>query len=94
MHAWNLLVREIKLIAYRQEQILKRLDAYGDRLHNIKQEVCIASNAANVGVEEIKGVKSARRILEVKVLKTFDFMDGKLDYIHERMDQIKENSSN
>ena len=54
-HAWNSLVREIKLIAYRQDLILKRLDVYGERLHNIEQEVCIASNAANNGVEEIVG---------------------------------------
>ena len=69
MQVWNLLVREIKLIACREEQFLKRLDAYADRLQNIEQEVCIASNAVNLGVEEIEGVKKARRILEVKVLK-------------------------
>ena len=58
--AWNLLVRVIKLIVFRQEQILKRLDAYGEKLHNVEQEICIAANAANAGVEEIEGVNNAR----------------------------------
>ena len=70
---------------------MKRLDAYGKRLRNIEQEVCITFNAANNGVEEIEGVKKARRVLEIKMLKTFDFMDGKLDFIHERIDEINEN---
>ena len=73
---------------------MKRLDTYADRLHNIEPEVSIASNAANVGVGKLEGVKKTRRILEVKVLKTFDFMDVKLDYVHERMDQIEEIRSN
>ena len=91
--AWNLVVREVKVIAKTQAIILRRLDAYGGRLRNIEQEVCITSNAANNGVEEIKGVKKARCVLEIKMLKTFDFMDGKLDYIHERIDEIKENQT-
>ena len=70
---------------------MRRLDAYGERLRNIEQEVCITSNAANNGVGEIEGVKKARRVLEIKMLKTFDFMDGKLDYIHERIGEINEN---
>ena len=61
------------------------------RLRNVEQEVCITSNAANNGVEEIEGIKKARRVLEIKMLKTLDFMDGKLDYIHERIDEINEN---
>ena len=72
---------------------MRRLDAYGERLRNIEQEVCITSNAANNGVEEIEGVKKARRVLEIKMLKTFDFMDGKRDFIHERIDEIEENQS-
>ena len=88
--AWNLVVHEVELIAKTQAIILRRLDAYGKRLRNIEQEVCITSNAANNGVEEIEGVKKARRVLEIKMLKTFDFMDGKLDYIHERIDEINE----
>ena len=91
--AWNLLVREVKLIAKTQAIILRRLDAYAERLRNIEQEVCITSNAANNDVEEIDGVKKARRVLEIKMLKTFDFMDGKLDFIHERIDEIEENQS-
>ena len=91
--AWNLLVREVKLIAKTQSIILRRLDAYAKRLRNIEQEVCITSNAANNGVEEIDGVKKARRVLEIKMLKTFDFMDGKLDFIYERIDEIEENQS-
>ena len=79
--AWNLAV------------ILRRLDAYGERLRNIEQEVCITSNAVNRGVEEIEGVKKARHVLEIKMLKTFDFINGKLDYIHERIDEIKENQT-
>ena len=89
--AWNLLIREIKLIANNQTIILKRLDAYGERLHSLEQEVCIISNAANNGIEEIDGVKKARRVMEMKMLKTFDFMDGKLDFIYERIDEIEEN---
>ena len=91
--AWNLLVREVKLIAKTQALILRRLDAYAERLSNIEQEVCMTSNAANNGVEEIDGVKKARRVLEIKMLKTFDFMDGKLDFIHERIDEIEDNQS-
>ena len=71
-----------------QAIILRRLDAYGEGLRNIEQEVCITFNATNSGIEEIEGVKKARRVLEIKMLKTFDFMDGKLDYIHERIDEI------
>ena len=89
--AWNLLVREVKLIVKTQAIILRRLDAYGDRLRNIEQEVCTTSNAANNGVEEIEGVKKAPRVLEIKMLKTFDFMDRKLEYIHVRIDEINEN---
>ena len=66
--------------------ILRRLDAYVERLRNLEQEVCISSNVANNGVEEIEGVKKAHRVLGIKMLKTFDFMDGKLDFIHERVD--------
>ena len=29
--------------------------------------------------------------MEMKMLKTFDFMDGKLDFIYERIDEIEEN---
>ena len=90
---WNLVVREVKVIAKTQAIILRRLDAYGERLRNIEQEVCITSNATNSGVEEIEGVKKARRVLEIKMLKTFDFMDGKLDYIHAKIDEIKENQT-
>ena len=92
-NALNLLVREVKLIAKTQAIILRRLDTYVERLRNLEQEVCITSNAANNGVEEIEGVKKARRVLEIKMLKTFDFMDGKLDFIHERIDEIEENQS-
>ena len=91
---WNFLVREIKLIVFRQEQILKRLDVYGDKLHSVEQEVCIAANAANAELEEIEGVKKARRVLEVKILKSFDFMDGKIEYVHKRIDKIEEKKSN
>ena len=70
-----------------------RLDAYGEKLHDLEQEVCITSNAANNGVEEVEWVKKARRIMEVKMLKTVDFMDGQLDYIHERIDELEENNS-
>ena len=90
---WNLLVREVKLIGKTQAIILRRLDAYGEGLRSIGQELCITSNAANNGVEEINGVKKARRVLEIKMLKTFDFMDGKLDFIHERIDEIEKNQS-
>ena len=90
-NALNLSVREVKIIAKTQAIILRRLDAYGERLHNIEQEVCITSNTANDGVEEIESVKKARRVLEIKMLKTFDFMDGKLDFIHEGIDEIEEN---
>ena len=31
--------------------------------------------------------------MEIKMLKTFDFMDGKLDFIHERIEEIEENRS-
>ena len=31
--------------------------------------------------------------MEVKMLKAFDFMDGKLDFIYERIDEIEENRS-
>ena len=55
--AWNLLVREVNLIAKTQAIILMRLDTYGERLRNIEQEVCITSNATNNGVEEIEGGK-------------------------------------
>ena len=92
-HTWNSLVREVKLIAYRQNLILKRLEAYEERLHDIEQEVCIASNAANNGAEEIVGVKKARDILKFKVLATFDFMDdrveAKLGIIRERINKIE-----
>ena len=47
----------------------------------------------NNGVKEIDGVKKARRVLEIKMLKTFYFMDGKLYFIHERIDEIEENQS-
>ena len=53
--AWNLVVREVKVIAKTQAIILSRLDAYGERLRNIEQEVYITSNAANNRVEEIEG---------------------------------------
>ena len=72
---------------------MRRLDAYAERLRNIEQEVCITSNAANNGVEEIDVIKKARRVLEIKMLKTFDFMDGKLDFIHERIDEVEKNQS-
>ena len=88
--AWNNLVREIKLIAFRHEQILKRLDAYGEKLHNVEQEACIAANAANAGVAEIEVANKARRVLEGNILKTSDFMDRKIDYVHERIDKIEE----
>ena len=90
-NALNLLVREVKLIAKTQAIILRRLDAYEERHRNIEQEVCITSNAANNGVEKIEGVKKARRVLEIKMLKTFDFMDGKLDFIHERIENQSKN---
>ena len=67
--AWNLIAREVKLIAHRQDIILKRLDAYAKKLHNLEQEVYIAYNTAHNGVEEIAGVKKARNDMEVKVLK-------------------------
>ena len=86
-------MRELKSIANVQKIILKRLDAYGEKLRDLEQEVCITSNAANNGIEEVEAVKKARRIMEVKMLKTFDFMDGKLDYIHERIDELEENNS-
>ena len=70
--AWNLLIREVKLIANNQAIILRRLDAYVERLRNLEQEMYIISNAANNGVEEIEGVKKARRVREIKMLKTFD----------------------
>ena len=91
--AWILLIREVKLIANNQAIILRRLDAYVQKLRNLEQEVCITSNAANNGVEEIESVKKARRVLAIKMLKTFDFMDGKLDFIHERIDKVEENQS-
>ena len=91
---WNLLAREVKLIADRQDLILKRFGAYGEKLHNLEQEVYITYNAANNGFEEIAGVKNARRVVEVKVLKTFDFMENKLDYIQERIDKLEGNKSN
>ena len=87
--AWNLLIHEVTLIAKNQAIILRRLDAYAERLRNLEQEVCITSKAANNGVEEIDGVKKARRVLGIKMLKTFDFMDGKLDFIHERIDEMR-----
>ena len=93
INTWNLLVREVKSIANVQKIILKRLSAYGEKLCDLEQEVCITSNAANNGVEEVDGVKKARRIMEVKMLKTFDFMDGKLDYVHERINKLEENNS-
>ena len=86
-------MREVKSIAYFQKIILKRLGAYGEKFRDLEQEICITSNAANNGVEEVEGVKKARRIMEVKMLRTFDFMDGKLDYIHERIDELEENNS-
>ena len=92
--AWNLLVREVKLIARRQNVILERLEAYGKKLYNLQQEVHIASNATNSGVEEIASVKKTRNVMEVKVLKTFDFMDNKIDYIHESIDKLEGNKSN
>ena len=72
---------------------MKRLDAYAERLRNLEQEVCITSNAANNRIEEIDGVKTARPVMEIKMLKTFDFMDGELDFIHVRIDEIEENRS-
>ena len=93
INTWNLLVREVKSIANVQKIILKRLDAYGEKLRDLEQEVCITSNAANSGVDKVEGVKKARRIMEVKMLKTFDFMNGKLDYIHEKIDELEENNS-
>ena len=32
----NVLVCEVKLIAHRQNLILKRLDMYGEKLHNLE----------------------------------------------------------
>ena len=40
------------------------------------------------------GVNKARRVLEGKILKTFGFMDGKIDYVHERIDKIEKKESN
>ena len=45
--ASNHLIREVKIIAHRQNLIFKRLDAYGKRLRDVEQEVAIAVNAAN-----------------------------------------------
>ena len=75
----NNLIREIKIIQNRQKQILRRLDNYGERLHNLEQNLGIADNAANNSVIEAESGKRACKILQYKTLKTFDFMDDKLD---------------
>ena len=75
----NNLIREIKIIQNCQKQILRRLDNYGERLHNLEQNLGIADNAANNSVIEAESAKRACKILQYKVLKTFDFMDDKLD---------------
>ena len=41
INTWHLLVREVKSIANVQKIILKQLDAYGEKLRDLKQEVCI-----------------------------------------------------
>ena len=75
----NNLIREIKIRQNCQKQILRRLDNYGERLHNLEQNLGIADNAANNSVIEAESAKRACKILQYKVLKTFDFMDDKLD---------------
>ena len=75
----NNLIREITIIQNRQKQILRRLDNYGERLHNLEQNLGIADNAANNSVIEVESAKRACKILQYKTLKTFDFMDDKLD---------------
>ena len=65
--SWNLLVREIRAINHRQNQILRRLYAYGDRLHNVEHEIGITANAANNSVIDVETAKTACKILEHKV---------------------------
>ena len=72
---WNHLAREIKKIAHNQELIFRRLDAYGERIRNIEQEVTIAVNAANSATEEVEGPSKVRKLMEDKLLDTFDFRD-------------------
>ena len=75
IETWNRLAREIKKIVYNQELIFRRLDAYGERIRNIEQEVTIAVNAANSATEGIEGAAKARKLMEDKILDTFDYRD-------------------
>ena len=93
---WNCLVREFKIIAYQQKLIFRRLDAYGERLRNVEREVTIAVNAAISALEEIEGERKARRVLEGKILKIFDFFDdtvvAKFEAVYRELEKLKSNN--